>query len=190
MRWLPPVLASLLFAVLPAAAQHQVFHADAVASQIHITLGGTAHTTHGIFHVQSGAIEFDPTAGTISGLVIVDAGSGDTGNDSRDRKMKAEVLEAPQFAQITFAPRAYQGTLRGTGDSTIQVSGVFTLHGTPHDLTAPAEVHLEGNASTVHARFAIPYVQWGLKNPSNLLLKVDRKVEVEVTLNGSLSPGR
>lgn len=182
--------ACLLLFASSGFAQSQVFTADAAASEAHITLGGSAHTTHGLFHVERGKIDFDRTAMTMSGTVAVSAASGDTGNASRDQKMKQEVLEAARFDQISFSPRSYQGDLRPQGDSTIQAKGIFTLHGTPHDLTIPMQIHIDGQHSVVHAHFLVPYVDWGLKNPSKLILKVDKQVAVDVMLVGAVSAAK
>jgi hypothetical protein len=35
------------------------------------------------------------------------------------------------------------------------------------------------------ANFSVPYVQWGLKNPSNFLLKVNRSVKIDLEMTGS-----
>ena len=75
-----------------------------------------------------------------------------------------------------------------TGNSTVQVTGVFTLHGTPHELTVPMQIHIEGMSCTAKTHFVVPYVKWGLKDPSNFLLKVDKEVGIDFTLNGSLIP--
>ena len=101
----------------------------------------------GTFHVQSGSIDFDRSAQTISGSVVVAAGSGDSGEPSRDKKMNSDVLDVAHFAEISFVPKSYQGTIAASGDSTIQVTGVFTLHGTPHDLTVPMQIHIDGTTS-------------------------------------------
>ena len=120
----------------------QTFTVNPDASTVTFTLDGTGHYVHGTFHVQSGSVEFDRSAQKISGSVIVNAASGDSGEKSRDKKMTHEVLDAPRFADINFAPQSYQGTIAPQGDSTIQVSGIFTLHGMPHDLTVPMQIHL------------------------------------------------
>jgi polyisoprenoid-binding protein YceI len=180
--------AVFLLIALRGLAQPQVFTANAATSEVHITLGGSAHTTHGLFHVESGGIDFDRTAMKVAGSIVVAAGSGDTGNEGRDKRMKEEVLEAPKFAHIAFAPHSYEGTIAPSGDSMIQVKGAFTLHGMPHELTIPMQVHLEEKECTVHAHFLVPYVQWGLKNPSVFILKVDKQVAVDVMLTGTVRP--
>src|SRR3981189_2584047 len=118
------------FAVVAVA----LIFANPDASEVKIKLNPTHEVVNGTFHIQSGSINFDRTASHISGIVIVAAGSGKTGNDSRDKKMEKDILKVAQFATVSFAPKAYNGTIAASGDSTIQVSGVFTLLGTTHDL--------------------------------------------------------
>ncbi len=184
----------LLFLVLPllavstAIAQRLSFTVEPDRSDVAMTLGASDHATHGTFHVQNGTIDFDPKAVTISGSVVVAAGSGKTGNDSRDKKMTNEVLDAPHFTDVTFDPHSYQGTLAATGDSTIQVTGTFTLHGTPHEITVPMQIHIDGTHCIAKTHFVVPYVKWGLKDPSIFILKVAKEVAIDLTLMGSLAP--
>lgn len=183
------ILAVLPLALVSAAfAQHQTFTAAPDSSQVSFFLGGADHGTHGTFRVQSGIVDFDRTMPKISGSIVVSAVSGDTGNKSRDHKMLTEVLDAAHFAEVTFAPQSYQGTILASGDSSIQVTGIFTLHGTPHTITVPAQVHIEGANCTVKTHFTVPYVQWGLKDPSIFILKVAKEVDVDLTLVGHLMP--
>ena len=180
------LLALPLFLASGASGQQQTFKIDPHASQVAFTLGDVLHTVKGTFHVQSGTVDFDRSAPKISGSVVVATGSGKSGNDTRDNKMTKEILDAPHFAEVSFAPHSYQGTLAPTGDSTIQVTGTFTLHGTPHELTVPMEVHMAGTSCTVKTHFKVPYVQWGLKDPSNFVLRVGKDVDIDLILVGSL----
>jgi polyisoprenoid-binding protein YceI len=178
-------------ALAPAAfAQHQTFAISPDSSEVAFTLGGNDHATKGSFHVQSGSVDFDLKGGKISGLVIVAAGSGNTGNDSRDKDMKKNVLDVPHFADVTFAPQSYQGTIAPSGDSTIQVTGTFTLHGTPHDLAVPMQIHIDGSNCVAKTHFVVPYVKWGLKDPSVFILRVAKEVDIDLTLKGNLSPAK
>jgi polyisoprenoid-binding protein YceI len=179
---------SLPLLVVPATfAQHQNFTVDPNISKVAFALGGTGHHVDGTFHVQSGSIDFDPAVAKIAGSVVVAAGSGDSGDKGRDKKMLTDVLDAAHFADVTFVPRSYQGTIALSGDSTIQVTGTFTLHGTPHDLTVPMELHIEGSALRAKTHFVVPYVQWGLKDPSIFILKVAKEVDIDMTLAGRLA---
>jgi polyisoprenoid-binding protein YceI len=171
-----------------ANAQQQTFSVDPQLSDVAISLGDVLHSVHGNFHVQSGSVQFDRTTPTISGTIIVAANSGRTGNDSRDRRMMKDILDAPHFADISFSPKNYQGAIAPSGDSTIQVTGTFTIHGAPHDLTVPMQVHIEGTSCTAQSHFSVPYVKWGLKDPSTFILRVGKEVDIDLKLVGTLSP--
>jgi polyisoprenoid-binding protein YceI len=183
-------LAVLALAVIlsPAAlAQNQIFAVNPDASKIKMTLNTTREVVNGTFHMQSGSIEFDRSNPKMSGSVAVLAGSGKTGSDSRDRKMHHDILKVDQYATVSFAPKTYTGTIAPSGDSTIQVSGVFTLLGKPHDLMIPMQIHMDGSKATAKAQFVVPYVQWGLKNPSFMFWKAENDVAIDLNLVGQVS---
>jgi len=172
----------------PAAlAQHETFAVNPNASEVKITLKTTHEIVNGTFHVQSGTIEFDRGEGKISGLVTVLAASGKTGNDSRDKKMTKDILKVEQNAAVSFEPKAYTGAFAPSGDSNLQVTGIFTLLGTPHEMTIPMLVHLDGGSASAKAHFVVPYIQWGLKDPSFLFWKADKDVAIDLFLTGALS---
>src|ERR1700733_5696754 len=180
----------LALAVVPAPAvlaQHQTFAVNSDASEVKMKLNTTHEVVDGTFHIQFGSINFDRTASNISGVLTVPAGSGKTGNDSRDKKMNKDLLKVDQFATVSFAPKTYSGTIAASGDSTIQVSGVFTLLGTAHDLTIPMQIHIDGSNATAKGQFVVPYVKWGLKNPSFLIWKAENDVEIDLTLVGNIA---
>lgn len=101
--------------------------------------------------------------------------------------MNKDILKVDQFTTVSFAPKAYRGMIVASGDSTIQVSGVFTLLGTGHDITVPMQIRIVGSTATAKAQFAVPYVQWGLRNPSFLFWKAENDVAVDLSLVGSVS---
>jgi len=175
----------LAAALAPCAlAQQQKFVVNTNASEVKMTLQTTHEVVYGSFHVQSGSIEFDRGTGRMWGSVVVVAGSGKTGNGSRDKKMDKDILRVEQYATISFEPKSHIGAIAASGDSSIQVAGVFTLLGTPHEITIPMVVHLDGGSATAKAHFVIPYVQWGLKNPSFLIWKADNDVAIDLNLVG------
>jgi polyisoprenoid-binding protein YceI len=187
-------IARSLILILPlsiaaiSSAQQQTFNANPSACSVAFALTGTGHEVKGTFHVQSGSIQFDRSASKMSGLIVVSAVSGESGDKGRDKKMHSDVLESAHFTDITFAPQSYQGTIAASGDSTIQVMGTFTLHGAAHDLTVPMQVHIDGSSVTATGKFVIPYVKWGLKDPSMFILKVAKDVQIDLTLVGTLAP--
>ena len=181
------VLALAVILAPAALAQHQTFAVNPDASEVKMRLNTTHEVVNGTFHIQSGSIEFDRSAARMSGSVAVLAGSGKTGNDSRDKKMNKDILKVDQYATVSFAPKAYTGTIASSGDSTIQVSGVVILLGNPHDLTIPMQIHMDGSKATARAQFVVPYVQWGLKNPSFMFWKAENDVAIDLNLVGEVS---
>jgi polyisoprenoid-binding protein YceI len=183
----PSLFLALMLPLAPAAsAQHQNFTVNPDASKVAFSLGGNTHHVEGTFHVQSGSIDFDRAAHTISGSIVVAAGSGNSNDQGRDKKMSSDVLDVAHYAEVSFVPKSFQGTIAASGDSTIQVTGVFTLHGTPHELTVPMQISIDGAALTAKTHFSVPYVQWGLKDPSIFILKVAKVVDIDLTLVGRL----
>ena len=181
-------LLALAVILAPAAlAQHQTFAVNPDASEVKITLKTTHELVNGTFHIQSGSVAFDRSTPKMSGSVVVLAGSGKTGNGSRDKKMYKEILRVEQYATVSFEPKSYTGAIAPSGDSTIQVTGLFTLLGTPHELTIPMVVHLDSTTATAKAHFSVPYIQWGLKDPSFLFWKADKDVAIDLFLAGRLS---
>ncbi len=168
-------------------AQHQTFVVNPDASEVKMTLNTTHEVVNGTFHIQSGSIEFDRNPPKMSGSVVVLAGSGKTGNNSRDKKMNKDILKVEQHSTVSFEPKSYTGAIATSGDSTIQVTGVFTLLGTPHEITIPMLIHLDSATATARAHFVVPYVQWGLKNPSFLIWKADNDVAIDLSLTGRVS---
>jgi len=189
-------IAALIFAMAPAhglvaqtappvRAVHQVeLRVDPAQSGATISLTGNFHTVEGSFTLKRGAVQYDPATGKADGEIVFDSTSGKTGNDGRDRKMHKEVLESARFPEISFHPDRAEGTLPESGDSTLQVYGLFSIHGADHQLTIPVTVHFEGTNWTANAAFQIPYAKWGMKNPSVLFLRVAGVVEVQFHAGG------
>ena len=96
-------LASLLMAS-SAIAQDAVLELDPAQTQFNFTLGDVLHTVRGTFKLKRGTVKFDPATGHASGLVVVDATSGNSGSNARDHKMHKDILESAQYPEVTFAP--------------------------------------------------------------------------------------
>ena len=178
----------LLTSAAAASAQTYVFQLDPHQSRVAFTLEDVLHTVHGTFQLKTGTLQFDVSTGTASGLLVVDATSGDSGSKARDRKMHRDILESQQYPEITFAPHHVSGQVPQDGKAQVILAGVMTLHGQPHELsiTVPVEVHPGQVAADMH--FIVPYVQWGLKNPSTFILRVSDKVAIDVHAVGPIAP--
>jgi polyisoprenoid-binding protein YceI len=176
----------------PIHAQERILTLDPAQTKIDYTLGATLHTVHGTFQLKSGEIRFDPQTGAASGSIIVDAKSGQSGNDSRDGKMHREIILSQKFPEIIFKARHVAGSLKELAQlkaaSEVQVAGVFELLGKDHDMTLTVSVQPSGGQLQASSRFAVPYIEWGLKNPNTFVLKVSPTVDIDIHAAGRLTP--
>ena len=153
---------------------------------VKFTLGASLHTVHGSFALKSGAVHFEPATGKVSGEIVIGAASGQSGNEGRDKKMHRDVLESERYPEIVFRPDRVQGQFADQGVSTLQVHGIFTIHGAGHEMTIPVRVETSPGRWTANSSFAVPYVKWGMKNPSAFPLRVEQSVDIEVQASGDV----
>ncbi len=156
-------------------------------TRIEWTLRDVLHTVHGTFRLASGQVNFDPATGQASGRIVIDVTSGQSGSAVRDKRMHASVLESKKYPEAVFTPDRIEGKLDVPGDSGVKVHGAFSIHGASHELTMDAKAQATADSMKLDLTFAIPYVEWGMKDPSNFLLKVNKTVEFAVTATGSLT---
>jgi polyisoprenoid-binding protein YceI len=159
---------------------------DPAQTEIHWKLSGL-HSTRGTFKLKSGEFIFDPSTGVAEGEILVDATTGESGNADRDKRMQDEVLESNRYPAIFFHPTQLKGGFK-PGESTqqVQAQGTFNIHGADHALELPLKVETAGDMVTATTRFTVPYVAWGMKNPSKFLLHVSKQVDIEVTAKGTI----
>jgi polyisoprenoid-binding protein YceI len=160
---------------------------DPAKTQIKWELDGTVHNTHGTFRLKQGHVSLDPRTGAASGEVLVDANSGESSDSVRDHRMQKDVLESLKYPEIRFIPQRVDGKLAPQGKSSLMISGLFEIHGARHAITVPAEVKVDGNQVLGTVHFEIPYVDWGMKDPSTFILRVDKTVKIELDASGQIS---
>ena len=181
------IAAGVFFAlVCPGAAQERDFQLDPQHTSIKFTLSDVLHTVRGTFKLKQGALELDPS-GNVSGAIVVDAKSGDSGNGMRDRKMHREVLESDHYPEISFRPDRVEGSVAASGKSSAMVHGMFNIHGMDREISVPAQVEINADHWTATMHFTIPYQKWGMKNPSTLFLRVSDTVEIDLVAAGSVA---
>ncbi len=173
-------------AVTGAFAQPISIDLNPAKTRIEFVIGDVLHTVHGTFKLKSGHIDVNPRTKAISGQIVVDASSGNSGSGARDGRMKQNVLEVDRYAEITFTPSTIEGDL-STRPSSVTVTGWFDIHGQRHRLSIPVQVTMPGDKAVAIGTFVVPYVAWGMRNPSTLFLRVSPQVEIKITAVGSIA---
>ena len=168
-------------------AQEAVFELDPAETQIEFTLPGALRAVHGTFKLKSGTIRFDPATGKADGLVTVDTTSEESDNVSLDRKIQGDVLDTRKYREASFVPTHIDGRLETEGESALQLSGTFKLHSIEHDFNLATTVTRNGDQLTATTHFLIPYVEWGMRNPGGVLMRVGNQVDINVKTVGHIT---
>lgn len=161
-------------------------HFDPAGTKINWTLKSVLHSVHGTFRLKGGLITVDKETGTAEGEIIVETASGESGNSSRDRRMRDDVLESSKYPEAIFHPQKVVGVVHAGQTQTIAVEGTFTIHGVDHSLTLQVKTTSNGGALTAETNFEVPYVAWGMKDPSTLMLRVAKQVQVNIDSRATL----
>jgi polyisoprenoid-binding protein YceI len=179
-----PVFFLLAAALAWGQAQEATLNFDPAQTTVNFTLGDVLHTVHGSFRLKTGQVRFDPATNSISGELVVDAPSGNSGSTGRDRKMHKEILQSVRYPEVTFRPDRVDGKVLASGRSAVQVHGMFGILGVEHEITVPAQVELAPDHWSLAVHFAVPYVKWGLKDPSTFILRVEKTVDIDLNARG------
>lgn len=182
------LLTSLLLCASPVLAADLEVVIDPTTAKVDFTLGATMHTVEGSLKLKSGEVRFDPTTGVMLGKLVIDATSASTQNEGRDKKMHAEVLESAKYAQMVYVPKKIVGTVNLEGESEVTIEGTLAIHGSEHALSIPLKVSVNGNRTTAKGSFQIPFVEWGMKDPSVFILRVEKFVTVKIAVAGAIQP--
>jgi len=180
---------AVTFAASVAQAQQKAFTLNPAQTKVNFTVDSTLHTVHGDFRLKSGSIQFDDATGAASGELVVDSASGESGSNGRDKKMHKDILESPKYSDIVFTPQHVKGTVANEGKSTVEVEGTLTMHGKSKPVTMPLEVQLQNGTGSADGSFSVKYLEWGMKNPSTFILRVNDTVQIHVHAVGKITTG-
>ena len=170
-----------------AQAQQKTFTLDPAQTKVNFTVDSTLHTVHGDFRLKRGSIQFDNSTGAAMGELVVDSASGESGSDGRDKKMHKDILESPKYSDIVFTPQHVKGTVANEGKSNVEVEGVLTMHGKSKPVAMPLEVQLQNGTGSADGTFSVKYLEWGMKNPSTFILRVNDTVHIHVHAIGKIT---
>jgi polyisoprenoid-binding protein YceI len=182
------ILLGIVAIIAPRAgwAEERVLMLEPAKTSVTFTLKATGHDISGTLPFAFGQIRFDTETGAASGEVTLDVRRSETGNSLRDWDMHKSVLETERYPVAVFRPSRVQGTLPSSGPCQLVLAGIVTFHGSEHVLNVPVRATVVGDSMTAEAVFDVPYVAWGLRDPSMLFLKVAPVVAVTVKTAASL----
>ncbi len=178
---------TLVTITLPLEAAEQKLELDLEATAVTFTLGSTMHTVDGIMHLSEGTVVFDLESGEASGRMVFDAPMTETGNEKRDKKMHKKVLESAVFPEIIFTPELIEGTLAENDSNELTLRGMVSIHGSEHPITLKAKVDRTGQKISATSSLTIPFVEWGMHDPSVFVFRTDKAVEVSLEIRGTLA---
>lgn len=169
-----------------AAGEMVVFRLDPEATAVDFQLGATLHTVEGSLGTASGRIAFDPVTGLAAGEVVIDLTGAETGVERRDHKMHEQVLETDRFPEAVYSLEQIDLPDRRIRDgrNEIQLHGTLEFHGAERAVSVPAVATLDGDRVSATAWIEVPYVDWGLPDPSFFMLRVGKTVRVEIEAAG------
>jgi len=179
-RKITAALLGAVAAALPAAAAEIQVHLPPESTTIGFTLKATMHTVHGTASLDRADFVFDTVSGAASGEAVVVSGSADTDKPKRDKKMHSAVLLSSEHQRIAIRAESIEGALELEGTSEFVLVGTMELIGAEHPIRVPMTVTFDGGTASVDAAFTVPYVEWGLKDPSTFVLRVGKEVPVTI----------
>jgi len=169
-----------LLALFALFASPVIYKVEPAQTTVEYMVDSTLHAVHGTFALKRSALSIDPGNGRVEGELAVDANSGASGSEARDHRMTREILEATKYPEIVFQPDRFEGRLAAEGESHVALHGVLGIHGAQHEVVAQVDARAISGGYDAVAHFNIPYVDWGMKNPSTFILRVNKVVQVTV----------
>jgi polyisoprenoid-binding protein YceI len=154
---------------------------DPSKATVAFKLGAFLHSVSGSFKLQDAVIRYNLETGAANGNVIIDLRTGESGDSARDDRMQKSVLETQTYPSAVFTPEHVTGQLASSRNSHLSVDGTLNIHGLTHPITVPLDIVSAGGTVSAHASFRVPYVAWGMKDPSTFILHVRNYVDVDVT---------
>jgi polyisoprenoid-binding protein YceI len=176
---------SIILAAAPASAEEWQIEMDPQLTSVSFKLKATMHTVHGTA-AASGSLRLNTEDGVMAGEVAIDATTAETGNTKRDKKMHTKVLRTANNPWIVLRARHLEGDLALDGTSEVTLHGEMEILGQSHKIGIPLRIEIAGGRFTASAEFEIPYVEWGLDDPSTFVLRVAKEVQMTIEAAGTI----
>jgi polyisoprenoid-binding protein YceI len=184
-------VAALAVCLAPAAAaaEWQALELDAARTRVDMTFHATMHDVDGTLGPASGRIEFDLATRAARGAIVVDLTEANTEVRRRDRKMHEKILETERHPRATFRVERVSGvSALHDGTNELQLDGQLELRGVSRPVSVLARAEVRGAAVDATASVRIPYLDWGVRDPSFFVIRVAKEVTVRIHAAGTLLP--
>jgi len=178
---------ALLALAAPLTAGELQIELDPELTSISFRLQATLHSVHGSAALIAGSLRLNTESGLMGGEVAIDATTAETGNKKRDKKMHTKVLLTAGHPEIVLRARSLEGELAQQGASDVTLHGEIEILGQSHQIAIPSHLEIDSGHFSATFDFEVPYVEWGLSDPSTFVLRVGKVVEVKVAAEGSVS---
>lgn len=182
---------STLWAQDAAPASTVSIHLDPLRTTVTFS-AGSIKRVHGTFQLKGGLFALDSKTGVAQGEILVDAESEKSNDPKLDKKIGSETLESGKYPGIFFHPEKVTGSLpMKNGEVHLKLEGIFTIHGQDHSLAVDVNAVRTGSEVVLNTQFTVPYVKWGMKEASTLLMR-DRDIHIAIESHGTaegLHPG-
>jgi len=171
-----------------AGAAPRRYVLDSARSAIRFHAGSRFMDADGTFHRLAGELRLDPEQPeTVSGRIVVDVASIDTGIGLRDDHLRSdEFLDAARHPQAVFAVGGARPADAGAPGRWL-VTGDLTIRGVTRPLTVPVTVARDGGTLRIAGRFALNRRDFGVSYQS-WLNPVRDEVTVSVDLTATATP--
>jgi polyisoprenoid-binding protein YceI len=162
---------------------------DGNRSSAGFSLEATLHTVHGRTGSVAGGFtrpeQPAPGGFPVEGRIVVDARSLDSGNGTRDRRMRGEILAVDRYPEIVFVPTGASGTIAsfapGTS-ATFDLMGNLTIRGVTRPVTLAVSASFTEGGLVADGKGTILFRDFGVPDPSNFLLRVKPELELSFHL--------
>ena len=171
-----------------AAAQPRTAVVDPAASTLAYTGHHPTHDWTGTSRQVSGTVTLDPAAPERSRVVLaVPAASFDSGNGSRDAKMR-RIVEAETYPEVRFtstsvAVERWDRTASGYSGAW-RVRGRLSFHGRTHAVEIPVQVRVAGRRVEATGAFAVSLDRFEVERP-RLVVRIGRTIDLAATIQAA-----
>lgn len=181
------ILAFGLGSTVDASAQARQFEVPDGGGRIQFVSDAPLETITGRSSTMTGRVSVEPEdMSSWSGTLYVPVASIRTGDDLRDRHLRADNwLDAGRYPNATFEITRVEGASRLEPNqvTNLRVRGRFTIHGVARDITARARVRLDGDQLHIRASFTVHLPDHNVSVPALVRLKVSDDIRVNVSVD-------